>query len=137
MRCSYYAIALELLLAISYPDRCICECMHEYTAEPYSEKNSCLVHYAPETERTLYMYTFLTTLYTDCLEYIKSTEGSGKEHPRQLWVPVQFLDLGLALVNEEQLWRNVARYIGIRVLRRVFILLYCQVPLNNLARVIM
>ncbi len=48
-----------------------------------------------------------TLLDADSLEDIKASVSGGDEDAGQLRVPVQFFDLFLSLMNEQQLWGDV------------------------------
>ena len=65
-------------------------------------------------------------LDTDCPEEIEVAEGRTDDNSRQLWVPVQLLDLLLTLMDEQQLRKDL-RF----VLHRV-VLLKSKVPQRQL-----
>ena len=65
--------------------------------------------------------------YTYSFENVESTDRRGDHHPRQLWVPVQLLDLLLALVDEEQLRGDSPNPLATAV-----VVLHRQVPLYHL-----
>ena len=67
-------------------------------------------------------------LHTDSFEDVEAAKSSCNEHAWYLRVPVEFFDLLLSLVDEQELWRDAFRYIG----GTSGILLYSQVPLNYL-----
>ena len=77
-----------------------------------------------------------TYIHIQCLSYadsfydVEATQCCGDEDSRQLRVPVKFLDLRLALVDEQQLWRDIHSLSSSA--SSILILLHSQVPLNNL-----
>lgn len=47
------------------------------------------------------------SLHRYCPEHVESWQSCGDHHAWHLWVPVDLLDLWLALVQEQQLWGQV------------------------------
>ena len=77
-------------------------------------------------------HTYIQCLsYADSLYDVEATQSSGDEDSWQLGVPMKFLDLQLALVDEQQLWRDISPSLSFSA-TSIFVLLHCQVPLNNL-----
>lgn len=65
-----------------------------------------------------------TELYANGFENVNPVECTAQHDTRHLWVPVQFFDFSLALMDEEQLRRNRLEF-----LRFVFAFLHRNVPL--------
>ena len=67
-------------------------------------------------------------LHTDGPEHVESRVCGAGDDARHLWVPVQLLEVGLTLVDEEQLWRHIRL---LRLVRRALPDTLLLVPLHS------